>query len=92
MGEAAIGVSNVGMFGVRALAPIIDPDQTFMLGVGAPRAVFRPDAEGAPEPAREATLTLACDHRAIDGAAAARFLAAIVDALEHPLRLLIPQA
>jgi pyruvate dehydrogenase E2 component (dihydrolipoamide acetyltransferase) len=92
MGEAAMGVSNVGMLGVRALAPIIDPDQTFMLGVGAPRAVFRPGADGSPKPAREATLTLACDHRAIDGAGAARFLAAIVDTLEHPLRLLIPRA
>lgn len=90
-GEAAIGISNVGMFNVRALTPIIDPDQSFMLGVGAPQAVFRPGPHGRPRAAKEVTLTLACDHRAIDGAGAARFLALIVELLEQPARLLIPR-
>jgi len=89
-GEAAIGISNVGMFAVRSLTPIIDPDQSFMLGVGAPQAVFRPGPDGAPMAVQEVTLSLACDHRAIDGAGAARFLATIVELLEHPARLLIP--
>ena len=89
-GEAAIGISNVGMFAVRSLTPIIDPDQSFMLGVGAPQAVFRPGPDGTPMAVREVTLSLACDHRAIDGAGAARFLATIVELLEHPGRLLIP--
>jgi pyruvate dehydrogenase E2 component (dihydrolipoamide acetyltransferase) len=89
-GEAAIGISNVGMFNVRALTPIIDPDQTYMLGVGAPRAVFRPGPKGAPVAVQEVTLTLACDHRAVDGAGAARFLATIVELLEQPGRLTIP--
>jgi len=89
-GEAVIGISNVGMFGVRALTPIIDPDQSFMLGVGAPRGTFRPAPDGSPRAVQEVTLSLACDHRAIDGAGAARFLAAIVDLLEQPGRLLIP--
>jgi pyruvate dehydrogenase E2 component (dihydrolipoamide acetyltransferase) len=89
VGEAAIGISNVGMFAVRALTPIIDPDQSFMLGVGAPQAVFRPAPDGSPRAAQEVTLSLACDHRAIDGAGAARFLATIVALLEHPVRLLI---
>jgi pyruvate dehydrogenase E2 component (dihydrolipoamide acetyltransferase) len=90
-GEAAIGISNVGMFNVRALTPIIDPDQSFMLGVGAPQAVFRPGPHGRPRAVKEVTLTLACDHRAIDGAGAARFLALIVELLEQPARLLIPR-
>jgi pyruvate dehydrogenase E2 component (dihydrolipoamide acetyltransferase) len=90
-GEAAIGISNVGMFGVRALTPIIDPDQSFMLGVGAPRPVFRPGPDGAPRAVSEVTLSLACDHRAVDGAGAARFLALIVELLEQPARLLIPR-
>jgi pyruvate dehydrogenase E2 component (dihydrolipoamide acetyltransferase) len=90
VGEAAIGISNVGMFNVRSLTPIIDPDQSFMLGVGAPRTAFRADEKGAPVAVREVTLTLACDHRAIDGAAAARFLATIVDLIENPVRLLLP--
>jgi len=89
MGEAVVGISNVGMFGVRALTPIIDPDQTFMLGVGAPRRVFRPNAEGNPCVVQEVSLSLACDHRAVDGALACRFLAAVVDLLESPLQLLI---
>lgn len=88
--EAAIGISNVGMFNVRSLTPIIDPDQSFMLGVGAPRTAFRADDKGAPVAVREVTLNLACDHRAIDGAAAARFLATIVDLIENPVRLLLP--
>jgi pyruvate dehydrogenase E2 component (dihydrolipoamide acetyltransferase) len=88
-GEAAIGISNVGMFAVRSLTPIIDPDQSFMLGVGAPQAVFRPGPGGVPLAVKEVTLSLACDHRAIDGAGAARFLATIVDLLEHPGRLLV---
>jgi pyruvate dehydrogenase E2 component (dihydrolipoamide acetyltransferase) len=89
-GEAAIGISNVGMFAVRSLTPIIDPDQSFMLGVGAPQSVFRPGSGGVPLAVQEVTLSLACDHRAIDGAGAARFLATIVELLEHPGRLLIP--
>lgn len=91
VGEAAIGISNVGMFGVRALTPIIDPDQSFMLGVGAPHTSFRADENGGPVAVQEVTLSLACDHRAIDGAAAARFLATIVEMIENPIRLLIPQ-
>ncbi|HVY86539.1 MAG TPA: dihydrolipoamide acetyltransferase family protein [Caulobacterales bacterium] len=87
--EAAISVSNVGMYGARSLTPIIDPDQTFILGVGAPHGVFRPDANGAPKAVQEVILTLACDHRAIDGAAAARLLATLVAMLESPLRLLL---
>lgn len=90
-GEASIGISNVGMFGVRSLVPIIDPDQTYMLGVGAPRAVFRPGPGGEPVPLQEATLSLACDHRAVDGAGAARFLALVVELLEQPGRLLLAQ-
>lgn len=92
VGEAAVGISNVGMFNVRSLTPIIDPDQSFMLGVGAPRTAFRADDKGAPVAVQEVTLNLACDHRAIDGAAAARFLATIVDLIEHPVRLLLPAA
>jgi pyruvate dehydrogenase E2 component (dihydrolipoamide acetyltransferase) len=91
-GEAAIGISNVGMFNVRALTPIIDPDQTYMLGVGAPQSVFHPGPDGSPRAVREVTLTLACDHRAIDGAGAVRFLALIVELLEQPARLLIPRS
>lgn len=88
-GEAVIGISNVGMIAVRSLTPIIDPDQSFMLGIGAPRGVIRPDDDGRPVAVLEISLSLACDHRAIDGAGAARFLAMIVELIEQPARLML---
>lgn len=90
VGDGVISISNVGMFGVSSLTPIINPPNAMILGVGADRRVFRPDPDGAPALRRELTLTLACDHRIIDGAAAARFLSAVVGNLETPLRLLRP--
>lgn len=88
MGDGTIAISNVGMFGVTALTPIINPPNAMILGVGGERQVFRPDADGAPALRREMNLTLACDHRVIDGADGARLLHALVGALESPIRLL----
>ena len=85
---AAISLSNAGMFGVSALVPIIDPDQSFILGVGKDEMIFRPDENGSPRAHREITLTLAADHRLVDGAAGARLLRAITDKIESPLNLL----
>jgi pyruvate dehydrogenase E2 component (dihydrolipoamide acetyltransferase) len=88
MGDAAISLSNAGMFGVSALVPIIDPDQSFILGAGKDEMIFRPDDDGSPRARREITLTLAADHRLVDGAGGARLLRAIVDRIEAPLDLL----
>lgn len=88
----AISISNVGMFGADTLTPIISPPQAMILGVGAEQALFRPDAEGRPSLRREIVLTLAADHRLIDGAVAARFLAAIAGLIENPIALLRPPA
>lgn len=90
VGDGVIAISNVGMFGVASLTPIISPPNAMILGVGAPRPVFRPDDAGAPVLRNELTLTLACDHRIIDGADAARFLSVVVAILEKPTRLLRP--
>ncbi|MBN9063365.1 MAG: 2-oxo acid dehydrogenase subunit E2 [Rhizobiales bacterium] len=90
VGGAAMSLSNVGMFGVGALTPIINPPNAMILGVGAEKQLFRPDDLGSPSLRRELTLTLACDHRIIDGAEAARFLTHLVGTLEKPLRLLRP--
>ena len=84
----AISISNVGMYGADTLTPIISPPQAMILGVGAEQQLFRPDAAGRPELRREIVLTLAADHRLIDGADAARFLATLADLLERPLALL----
>lgn len=88
LAQAAIGISNVGMFGIRSLTPIIDPDATFMLGVGAAHLAFRRVQGSAPKAVDEVTLALSCDHRTIDGAPAARLLATIVEGIENPVRLL----
>lgn len=88
----AISISNLGMHGVDTLAPIISPPQAMILGVGAEQQLFRPDAAGQPELRREIVLTLAADHRLIDGADAARFLATLAGLLETPLALLRPPA
>jgi pyruvate dehydrogenase E2 component (dihydrolipoamide acetyltransferase) len=84
----AITVSNIGMHGARFLVPIVNLGQSMILGVGATEAVFRPDAGGNPALRQEVTLVLAADHRVLDGAAAATFLARIVALLERPLALL----
>jgi pyruvate dehydrogenase E2 component (dihydrolipoamide acetyltransferase) len=88
MGPAAISLSNVGMFGVSQLLPIIDPDQSFIIGVGRAEALFRPGKDGAPLARREIMLTLAGDHRLVDGAAGAALLRAVADQIEAPLQLL----
>lgn len=88
VGDSVIAISNVGMFGVSSLTPIINPPNAMILGVGADRKLFRPDADGAPVLRHELTLTLAADHRIIDGADAARFLAHLAHIIEDPLRLL----
>ncbi|GGG40944.1 dihydrolipoamide acetyltransferase component of pyruvate dehydrogenase complex [Caldovatus sediminis] len=87
-----ITLSNVGMHGVRFLVPIVNPGQSMILGLGAAESVFRPDAHGAPALRREVTLVLAADHRVLDGAAAAAFLARVVAILEKPLALLLAPA
>lgn len=88
----SITLSNVGMFGARFLVPIVNPGQSMILGLGAMESLFRPDANGAPALRREVTLVLSADHRVLDGAAAAAFLARIVACLERPLALLRPPA
>jgi pyruvate dehydrogenase E2 component (dihydrolipoamide acetyltransferase) len=90
VGDSVISISNVGMFGTSSLTPIINPPNAMILGVGADRKLFRPDYEDQPSLRHELTLTLACDHRIIDGANASRFLNHVVTILEYPLRLLRP--
>jgi pyruvate dehydrogenase E2 component (dihydrolipoamide acetyltransferase) len=94
-------VSNLGMFGVRSFTAIINPPQAAILSVGAlaPRAVVASSAgSGGPGdphgPSGERivarntlTLTLACDHRILYGADAARFLARVRELLEQPAAL-----
>jgi len=79
-------VSNLGMYGVRSFAAIINPPHATILAVGAGerRAVAEGDAI---RPATMMTVTLSADHRAVDGAVAAELLAAFRQAVERPLGL-----
>ncbi|NTG90879.1 2-oxo acid dehydrogenase subunit E2 [Agrobacterium rhizogenes] len=88
VGGGVMSISNVGMFGATSLTPIISPPQAMILGVGAEQQAFRPDSTGQPSLRQEICLTLAADHRIIDGADAARFLQLVSHNLEEPLRLL----
>ena len=80
-------ISNLGMFGVDAFNAIVNPPQAAILAVGriADRVVA---VEGQPAVRPMMTLTLSCDHRAVDGVRAAQFLDALVGMIEEPLRAL----
>ncbi len=77
-------VSNLGMFGLSRFTAIINPPQVAILAVGAiePRVVAVEGEAMAVRPAM--SLTLSADHRALDGAAAARFLQRLRELLESP--------
>jgi len=83
-----ISVSNLGMYGVEEFAAIINPPHAAILAVGAVRD--EPVVEdGAVVPGQVMTVTLSVDHRPVDGVIAARWLAALRELLENPLRVLI---
>ena len=81
-------VSNLGMFGVKSFNSIINPPQGGILSVGAgeQRAVVK---DGALTIATMMTLTLAVDHRCIDGATAATFTKELKGILEAPSLLML---
>jgi pyruvate dehydrogenase E2 component (dihydrolipoamide acetyltransferase) len=80
-------VSNLGMFGMTAIYPVINLPQAAILGVGGMRPILTRSDDGEIEDATLMTLTLSCDHRILYGAEAAQFLGAVHDLLEAPLRV-----
>jgi pyruvate dehydrogenase E2 component (dihydrolipoamide acetyltransferase) len=81
-----IAVSNLGMYGVEEFAAIINPPQSAILAVGAGKPAPAV-VDGQLAVATQLGLVLSVDHRAIDGALAALWMAALTTALEQPLRL-----
>ncbi|HUA73986.1 MAG TPA: dihydrolipoamide acetyltransferase family protein [Solirubrobacteraceae bacterium] len=79
-------VSNLGMYGMTAIVPVINPPQAAILGVGAARTVLARE-QGEIVERTLMTLTLSCDHRILYGADAALFLAEVKGLLEAPLQL-----
>jgi pyruvate dehydrogenase E2 component (dihydrolipoamide acetyltransferase) len=81
-------VSNLGMFGMTAIHPVINPPQAAILGVGSMRPTLA-RVDGAIIDRTLMTLTLVGDHRILYGADGARFLAEVRDLLQTPLALLL---
>ena len=81
-------ISNLGMFGIRQFDAVINPPQGAILAIGAgeQRPVVK---DGALAVATLMTCTLSCDHRVVDGAVGAEFLAAFKDMIEDPLNMLL---
>ncbi len=81
-------ISNLGMFGIREFAAVINPPQGAILAVGAgePRPVVR---HGAVAVATVMSCTLSCDHRVVDGAIGAQFLQEFKKLVEYPLSMML---
>ena len=86
-GSAAI--SNLGMYGVREFAAIINPPHATILAVGAAQRRPVEAADGSVKFVSQMTVTLSCDHRVVDGALGAELLAAFRQLIESPVRMLV---
>ena len=81
-------VSNLGPFGIEQFTAIINPPEVAILAIGATRPEPVVDEEGQVVVRPVMRMTLSADHRVVDGATAARFLADLREALEAPTLLL----
>ncbi|MBI1359594.1 MAG: pyruvate dehydrogenase complex dihydrolipoamide acetyltransferase [Alphaproteobacteria bacterium] len=81
-------ISNLGMFGIKAFASILNPPEGMILSVGegSPRPVVK---DGKIEIATLLTVTLTCDHRVVDGATGARWLEHFRQFVETPESMLL---
>jgi len=81
-------ISNLGMYGIKQFAAIVNPPEGAILAVGGTeeRAVVD---KGEVKVKQMMTLTLSCDHRVVDGAVGAQFLAALKKHIETPASVLI---
>jgi pyruvate dehydrogenase E2 component (dihydrolipoamide acetyltransferase) len=81
-------ISNLGMYGIKDFAAVINPPHATILAVGAgeERAVVR---NGAPTVANIMTVTLSTDHRAVDGALGAEMLGAFKKLIENPVMMVV---
>jgi len=87
MSDGTFSISNLGMFGIDEFSAVINPPEGAILAVGQARdePVVK---DGMVRPGKKLAMTLSCDHRVIDGAVGAAFLAELRALLEHPMRIL----
>lgn len=88
MTNGTFSISNLGMFGIEEFSAVINPPEGAILAVGTIRdePVVQ---DGAIVPGRRMRFTMSCDHRVIDGATGARFMAAFRGIVEAPLTMLL---
>ncbi|MCF4164637.1 pyruvate dehydrogenase complex dihydrolipoamide acetyltransferase [Zavarzinia compransoris] len=81
-------ISNLGMFGIKEFAAVINPPHGAILAIGAgeKRPVVK---DGALAVATVMSVTLSCDHRVVDGAVGAEFLAAFKGLIEDPMTMML---
>ena len=88
MSDGTFSISNLGMFGIDAFAAVINPPEGAILAVGKIRA--EPVVwEGAVVAGQRLAMTLSCDHRVVDGAVGAKFLAELRTLIERPTQMLV---
>lgn len=85
---ATFSISNLGGIGGYGFTPIVNWPQVAILGISRARVEYRPSPQG-PVERLILPLSLSYDHRLVDGAVAARFLARLTELLESPARLLV---
>ncbi|MCX7808253.1 MAG: 2-oxo acid dehydrogenase subunit E2, partial [Deltaproteobacteria bacterium] len=88
MQGGTFSISNLGMYGIEEFAAVINPPEAAILAVGSVRDEVVVE-KGQILPGKRMKLTLSCDHRVIDGATGARFLAVLKRLLERPILMLI---
>jgi pyruvate dehydrogenase E2 component (dihydrolipoamide acetyltransferase) len=88
MSNGTFSISNLGMFGIDNFAAVINPPEGAILAVGRVREepVIK---DGQVVAGKRLAMTLSCDHRVVDGAVGARFLAALRSILERPTQILV---
>lgn len=88
LADGTFTVTNMGMLGVESFRAIITPPQAAVLAVGTVRGEVVVDESGEPAVAPVARMTLAADHRILDGADAADFMLTLKSYLEAPVTLI----
>ena len=86
---STFSISNLGMFDVENFTAIITPPEAAVLAVGTAKQVPVVGANGELKVGTRMKATISADHRVTDGAEAARFMQALADYLEEPLRLVL---
>ncbi len=89
-------MSNLGGFGVKSFAAVINPPQAGILAIGAAQATVVPKASASGTSASDLfevkqimSVTLSADHRVVDGAVGAQFLQSFKTYIESPIKLLL---